>query len=195
MVYWIGYFFFHIFRLIWFPCRITGLQNIPKIGAFIFASNHASNLDPFLLGILPRREVYFFAKKELFKHPVAGWLQKEWHAFPADRNRADIGALKKAIWYLRHGSPLIFFPEGTRAGSGREQRVFSGIGFLVNKTNVPVVPAYIQDSDKCLPPGARFPKRTWVTIRIGSPVFFPETASHQDIASTVMARIQGLKPV
>ena len=67
-VYLLQYFFFHIFRMIWFPCHIMGKENIPKEGGFIFASNHASNLDPFLIGIVPFREVYFFAKKELFKN-------------------------------------------------------------------------------------------------------------------------------
>lgn len=192
MVYWIGYFFFHIFRLIWFPCRIIGKENIPKKGACIFASNHQSNLDPFLIGIVPFREVYFFAKKELFKHPVMGWLMREWHAFPADRHRADIGAFKTAIRYLKNGSPLVFFPQGTRHRPGRKKRTFSGIGFLVHKTGVPVVPVYIDGSDQCMPPGAKFPKRHWITVTFGKPIFFPQEMSYEDIAHKTMEQIQAL---
>jgi 1-acyl-sn-glycerol-3-phosphate acyltransferase len=194
MVYWIGYFFFHIFRLIWFPCKIIGKENLPKKGAFIFASNHASNLDPFLLGIIPTREIYFFAKKELFKNPIIGWLMREWHAFPADRDRADIGAFKTSIRYLRKGSPLVFFPQGTRNRPDQKGRVFSGIGFLVSKANVPVVPAYIVGSDKCMPPGSKFPRRHWITIVIGKPIFFSETSSYEGISQEVMAQIQALRP-
>jgi len=193
MIYWIGYFFFHIFRMIWFPCHIVGKENIPKKGACIFASNHNSNLDPFLIGIVPRREVYFFAKKELFKNPFVGWLMREWHAFPADRNRADIGALKTAIRYLCSGHPLVFFPEGTRGGSEKNGKVFPGVGFLASKADVPVVPVYIDGSEKCMPPGAKFPKRHWITVTFGQSITFPQSASYEEISNAVMQGILDLK--
>lgn len=192
MIYWIGYFWFRIFRMIWFPCRIVGKENIPKNGAFIFASNHQSNLDPFLIGIVPFREVYFFAKKELFEKPFFGWLMREWHAFPADRKRADIGAFKTAIRCLKNGSPLVFFPQGTRSRPGRKKRTFSGVGFLVHKTNVPVVPVYIDGSDKCMPAGAKFPKRHWITITFGKPISFSQDVSYEEIAHDVMDHIHSL---
>ena len=195
MVYWIGYVLFRIFRFFFFPCRIIGRENLPSKGGFIFASNHASNLDPFLLGIIPHREIYFFAKKELFQNPFLGWLMRQWHAFPADRSRADIGALKTAIRYLKNGSPLVFFPQGTRRSKGADKaRVFSGIGFLAGKAGVPVVPAYIDGSDQCMPPGAKFPRRRRITVTIGQPLVFPESASHENIAAQVMEQILVLRP-
>lgn len=192
MIYWIGYILFRIFRFFLFPCRIIGRENLPKSGAYIFASNHASNLDPFLLGIIPLRGVYFFAKKELFVKPVMNWVMRQWHAFPVDRQRVDIGALKAAIRYLRNGFPLVFFPQGTRSDPGKKNKVFSGVGFLVNKTHVPVVPAYIKDSDKCMPLGAKFPRRHRIIITIGKPIFFPETASHAEVTAVVMDHIHSL---
>lgn len=192
MIYWLGYYFMRLMRFLFFPCRIIGKENIPSTGAFIFSSNHSSNLDPFILGIIPSREIYFFAKKELFKNPLLGWLLRQWHAFPVDRHRADIGALKKSIRYLRNGCPLVFFPQGTRNRPGKKARTFSGIGFLVSKTGAPVVPVYIKDSDKSLPPGAKFPKRHPVTVVIGKPVIFPQSASHENIAQGVMERIHAL---
>ncbi|MEW5895492.1 MAG: lysophospholipid acyltransferase family protein [Candidatus Omnitrophota bacterium] len=194
MVYWIGYYLFHLFRFIWFPCQIHGLENIPSHGGVIFASNHNSNLDPFIIGIIPKREVYFFAKKELFKNPVLAWLMREWHAFPVDRSRADIGALKTSIRYLREGSPLVFFPEGTRGG-GADGKTFPGIGFLVSKTRVPVIPVYIEGSERCLPPRAKFPRRTAVSVFFGKPMFFPETVSYEEISTRVMQGIITLNPV
>lgn len=194
MVYWIGYILFRIFRFLFFPCRIIGRDHLPKEGGFIFASNHASNLDPFLLGIIPHRGIYFFAKKELFQNPIFGWLMRQWHAFPVDRSRADIGALKTSIRYLKNGSPLVFFPQGTRqARSAGRGRVFSGIGFLVSKTGVPVIPAYINGSDQCLPPGAKFPRRRRITITIGSPLVFRPDDAHDVITAQVMDAILALK--
>jgi len=193
MVYWIGYVLFRIFRFLFFPCRIIGREHLPGDGAFIFASNHISNLDPFLLGIIPHREIYFFAKKELFRNPVLGWLMRQWHAFPVDRSRADIGALKTSIRYLKNGYPLVFFPQGTRSASDEGgAQAFAGVGFLVSKTGAPVIPAYIDGADQCMPPGAVFPRRRWITITIGKPIVFQDGESHNDIAVRIMEAIFAL---
>ena len=50
-----------IFRL-----SYTGIENIPKEGGVIVASNHASYTDPPCVGSCIPRETTFFAKKELF---------------------------------------------------------------------------------------------------------------------------------
>ncbi len=189
MLYWIGYYLFHVFRFLWFPCKIRGKENIPLEGGCIFASNHNSNLDPFLIGIIPKREVYFFAKKELFKNRFVGWLMRQWHAFPADRNRADIGALKIAIAYLRNGHPLVFFPEGTRGGIKNQGKVFPGVGFLASKANVPIIPVHLKGSDVCMPPGSKFPKRHWITVSFDKPIFPSDFSSYEEISAAVMQRI------
>ena len=59
---------FHVY----FRMRRLGMEHVPKSGPVIFAANHRSFLDPFVIGTLTRRPVYYVAKKELFAHPVAG---------------------------------------------------------------------------------------------------------------------------
>ena len=62
--------FFHVY----FRMRRLGMEHVPRSGPVIFAANHRSFLDPFVIGTLTRRPVYYVAKKELFAHPVIGWL-------------------------------------------------------------------------------------------------------------------------
>ena len=51
-----------------FRVRVTGRENIPRDGGVLLISNHASYLDPVLLGIAFPRPLYFFARSELFQH-------------------------------------------------------------------------------------------------------------------------------
>jgi 1-acyl-sn-glycerol-3-phosphate acyltransferase len=83
---------FHVY----FRMRRTGMEHVPKSGPVIFASNHRSFLDPFVIGTLTRRPVYYVAKKELFAHPVAGWLLNRLGAFPIDRGAGDQQAMETA---------------------------------------------------------------------------------------------------
>ena len=78
--------FFHIyFRMV----RI-GREHIPAEGPVILASNHRSFIDPFVIGTMVRRPVYYVAKRELFEfHPVLTWLLSALGAFPVDRGAGD----------------------------------------------------------------------------------------------------------
>ena len=54
-----------------FRGEVTGLSNIPRRGPFIIACNHASHLDPPIVGSLVSRQVAFFARKTLWKPGLA----------------------------------------------------------------------------------------------------------------------------
>ncbi|MCH3915109.1 MAG: 1-acyl-sn-glycerol-3-phosphate acyltransferase [Acidaminococcaceae bacterium] len=61
----VGFIFHVIFKII-FRLEVIGVENIPKTGPVVIASNHASLLDPPLVGSSSSRKVYFMAKEELF---------------------------------------------------------------------------------------------------------------------------------
>lgn len=67
MIYWIlKNTFGWIIRLIWIK-RVEGMENAPKKGAFILASNHSSYFDFIsIISVCPRR-VYFLAGEIFFK--------------------------------------------------------------------------------------------------------------------------------
>ena len=47
-------------------------EHLPRSGPLLLASNHRSFLDPFVIGTLVRRPVYYMAKRELFEHRARG---------------------------------------------------------------------------------------------------------------------------
>ncbi len=195
-LYWIAYHLLQFLSFFFYPLRVVGKENIPRNTHFIFASNHLSNLDPILLGLCVPFRISYMAKDSLFKNKVFGWvLYNVSCAFPLKREKADIGALKEAIRRLKHHSPVVVFPQGTRKLDPREQtaeNVHEGVGFLVAKSGVPVLPAKIAGSEKVMPPGCKFPKRHLITIIIGKPLYFTGKEPYDQISRDVMRAILAL---
>ncbi len=193
MVYWIIYFGTKFLSFLLFPVQVSGRENVPRQGAFLLACNHVSYLDPMVMGIVTGRRLNFMAKDELFRNPVLGFILKELWTFPVKRNTADKKALRESLDRLKKGLPILMFPEGTRHGSPGEKKIEAGIGFLALKANVPVVPVYIEGSQKVLPPGAKFPRRNKVYVRYGPPMTFPPDSDYESVAKEVMAGIWRLR--
>ena len=98
--------------------EIEGLDNVPKEGAFILASNHASFIDPPALGCRVNRNLHYFAKDSLFVGPL-GYLIRKLNSIPVNRGQLDLKTLRSTISVLKNGSPLLVFPEGTRSQNGQ----------------------------------------------------------------------------
>ena len=137
-----------VYFKLFYRIEVEGLENIPKEGALLIAGNHLSNADPPAIGAFAGlvRDSRFVAKKELFAIPVLGWFFRHCNYIPVDRKRTigDMGALKEVVDALNRGESVIMFPEGTRSKTGKPQKPKSGIGFLVYKTEAPVLPVKIQ---------------------------------------------------
>lgn len=117
-------------------------QNVICEGPVIFAPNHQSYLDPPFVSVMIRREVHFFAKKELFDIPILGaWITKL-NAFPVRRGVYDPRSLNKVFDILKTGGALIMFPEGTRGDGETFLKPKPGIGLIARKAEIPIVPIY-----------------------------------------------------
>lgn len=136
-----------IFGLI-YRWEVTGTEHIPHDGAVIIASNHASNLDPLLLGAALPRKVHFMAKEELFKPPGLGWVCRTLGAFPVRRGSSDRNAIKKAFEILAQGKMLAIFPEGTRSKDGVMKELAPGTMLIAVKSRAVLIPAAIYGSWK-----------------------------------------------
>jgi len=157
--YWIRVAFDMFFR-----GEIRGLENLPASGSFLIAANHASHLDPPLIGSQVPRQMCFFARKTLWTGRMASWWLDTVGTIPVDRDGGqDVGALKRVLRALADGKVMILFPEGTRSPDGRLQKPKPGVGFIVCKSQVPVVPVRIFGSHEAFGKGAKVP-------RLGSPV-------------------------
>jgi len=175
-----------------FGVRARGIENIPKKGGFILASNHSSYLDPIVLGAISPRKLNFMAKEELFCHPLISWYLSCLGAFPVKRDSADLSALKHALRRLREGEVLILFPEGSRRFDGTSTDPYPGIGFLVAKSGVPVIPVFIKGTENALPRGAKFIRTGRVYVYFGKQISIERRVPYQDIAGQIMDNIRHL---
>ncbi len=193
MFYWIVYYFSKLLSKLFFPITVYGLENLPSSGSYIIASNHISNIDPVAIGATVPRRISFMAKDSLFKNPVLRWILFGLDTFPVRRETADIGALREAIRRLKAGRPLVMFPEGTRAKkNGDARKIQEGVGFLVVKSGVPVIPVKVEDSDKVFPRGAKMFKRHPITLIFGKPITFDAKQDYGEIAQSIMQHIHSL---
>jgi 1-acyl-sn-glycerol-3-phosphate acyltransferase len=194
MIYWIFYFLTKFLSFVYFPCRIYGRDNVPSKGAFLLASNHVSNLDPMILGIMTGRRLNYMAKDALFKGKFLGYVLPRLGAFPIKRGSADTGALKECLRRIKKGGIILLFPEGTRHGSPEEKKALAGVGFLAQKAAVPVIPVFIDGSQRAMPPGAKFFRRSQVRVFYGKPIHFDGKKDYEDVAGQVMKAIRKLSP-
>jgi 1-acyl-sn-glycerol-3-phosphate acyltransferase len=132
--------------------RARGLEHIPE-GGFVLAANHTSNFDPWPLGIpfLPRRQLRFMAKAELF-NPILTPILKAGGAFKVRRGEGDIEAMRTAARLAREGEIVVMFPEGTRQRKGlrkkRTARPHTGAARIALAAHAPLVPAAIAGTDR-----------------------------------------------
>jgi 1-acyl-sn-glycerol-3-phosphate acyltransferase len=135
-----------------FRLRAHGQEHLPK-GGYVLAANHASNFDPWPLGmpLFPRRWLRFMAKNELF-NPILGPLLKAGGAFPVRRGEMDHGAVETAVRLAREGEIVVMFPEGTRQKKGLRKKFqpkpHTGAARIALAADVPLVPAAIGGTDR-----------------------------------------------
>lgn len=199
MVYSLSWLISLILVKAYFGLRVFGRDNVPR-GAFILASNHESNADPFILGAsLPCSKWFsYLAKKELFEGKITGWYFRKIHAIPLDRSEADTSAIRTTLKVLKSGRPMVLFPEGKRSKGNGLQDGKPGVGFIAAKAKVPVVPAYIEGSYKALPEGFSSISKSRVNVFIGQPLYFDGAEyrgkeSYQKISIRIMEEITKLK--
>jgi 1-acyl-sn-glycerol-3-phosphate acyltransferase len=185
---------------IYFDFETRGLKHLPLRGGVLAASNHASYLDPPLLGNATPRVMYYMARADLFRGRVAGPFIKLWGAFPIRRDMWSAGGLKEARRKLEEGKLVMFFPEGTRSYDGGLRKAMVGAGLLAYVTRAPVVPVYIDGTFKSFPRGAKFPRRAKVTVSFGRPLDLnpyregaPSKDTYQALAEEIMAGIAALR--
>jgi 1-acyl-sn-glycerol-3-phosphate acyltransferase len=185
-----------VFQLL-FGFKPINWDLVPKEGPVIAAGNHQSYFDPPMLAVAIKREMHFFAKKELFGVFILGWLIRKLNAIPVRRGIYDPASLSRVSDALDTGGGLIMFPEGTR-GDGKEfLKPKPGIGLIAKQSKATIVPVYIYRSDH--PFQALFLRRR-VKLLFGEPIpreeidgFADDKAGYRLLAETVMKRISDLK--
>jgi glycerol-3-phosphate dehydrogenase (NAD(P)+) len=174
--------------LVYLRMQRIGREHLPKQGPLLLASNHRSFLDPFVIGMLVRRPVYYMAKRELFEKRWQAWILNALGAFPVDRGHGDAAAMDTARAILQRGDCVVVFPEGTRVRGGPLRSPRRGIGRLALEAGVPVAPVAVFGSEH-VRRGWRIRPRK-VRVRVGRPMSFPTGGSSSPaLAAGVTERI------
>lgn len=154
----IRFFLFFVFRI-----KVVGKENMPRKGGVIVAINHRSNWDVVVAGAVSPRQLGYMAKAELFNNKLFGALIKALGAFPVQRGKGDIGAIKAALTRLRDGETVAMFPEGRRVKENEKVTAKPGAVMIAHKAKVPVVPVKISGK-------YRFMSK--LTVTFGKPVTY-----------------------
>ena len=181
---------------------IQGMEHVPRTGSVLIVGNHVGTVEPALTGaFLPRLDVYYMAKSELFRNRFLRWLFAHSHAFPVVRDSADRAALRRALQVLADGHVLLVYPEGTRSWDGHLiGETHGGAGFIARHSGAAVVPVASWGSERVIPRGSWLPRRADVEVRFGEPFRLPATSpdgnrlSNREAAATMMERVIALLP-
>ena len=192
-------------RAVWRPL-VEGIENVPRTGPVILASNHLSFVDSVVIPVVAPRKVVFLAKEEYFTAPGAkGRLSKAWFTglgmVPVSREdtRSALGALETALAVLSRGEALGLYPEGTRSRDGRLYRGRTGVAQLALTSGAPVVPVGLRGTDRVQPVGSRLPRLAKLVVRFGEPISVgneydgvPPGRARRELTDRVMSAIQEL---
>jgi 1-acyl-sn-glycerol-3-phosphate acyltransferase len=120
------------------PLRVYGLDRIPPHGPVVFCFNHFSWLDPWALGAVMPRTMFYVAKQEAHADPFIGPLIRIFGTLSVRRGESDREAILMMREVVRRGDALGMFPEGTR--QEREPGpVRSGATMIAVQEQVPIV--------------------------------------------------------
>jgi 1-acyl-sn-glycerol-3-phosphate acyltransferase len=205
--YYAGWLAFRAVFRCYFGWRVYGAERVPPEGPVVLAANHASYIDPPLIGAGLHRQVNFLARNTLFDQPVLGAVLRSWEVVPVDREGAGASGLKAILDRLRQGGAILLFPEGTRTSTGALQPARSGIGLAVLKSSCPVIPVRVFGTYQAYGRHLRLPRPFRVAVKFGLPMDFAAAraeagagsrvrlkALYQEVADQLMAAIAKLEP-
>ena len=154
------------------PVSLIGEEKLHIHETAVYAANHLSYYDtPVLFAQLPF-QFRIFAKQSLWKIPFIGWYLNHSGQVPVDQSSARnaVASLNRGVQTLKHGLPLVLFPEGGRTSNGRPQPFVSGAAWMAIKAQVPIVPVTLIGTYELLPMHTYHLHPRPLSVIIGDPI-------------------------
>ncbi|MDO5645223.1 MAG: lysophospholipid acyltransferase family protein [Dermabacter sp.] len=192
----------------WWRPEVVGLENIPSTGPVILASNHLANVDSFLVPVVTPRKVRYIIKADYWqqkglKARVAQKFFESIGSVPVERGtlKAAQGSLDAALGVLNDGGVFGIYPEGTRSKNGKLGKGRTGVAWLEEHSDAPVIPVGLRGTNALFVRGKLLPRPKAAKLRVafGPPVDFtgidrslPENQRRRLVTERVMDAIQEL---
>lgn len=131
-----------------------GLERIDPHKTYVIVANHQSFAD---IVILYKTHMQFkwVAKESLFRIPIFGWCMSMMKYISL--SRVELTSIKKtyqeAASWLRQGTSVLFFPEGTRSQTNQINDFKNGAFKLAIKEKKPILPVRIEGAFDIIPRG------------------------------------------
>ena len=173
--------------------QVHGREHFPEQGPIVVIANHASYLDPFAVAaaLPPQRMQNLFWggwTGVAFTNPLTRMMSFIAQIIPIEPRRGVRTSLALAASVLERGQGLIWFPEGQRSEDGKLQPFRPGLGMLLERFPITVVPMAIHGTYEAMPLERSWPGRGRISVRIGAPLD-PRQLAEQGEAEDVPARI------
>lgn len=178
----------------------VGAERVPRDGPLLLAVNHASYVDPWIVGALfPRRPIRFLINEPWFRRSPLWRVVFRGYGVLVARNGDPESTLRAMIEALEQGAVVGIFPEGRISHDGTVGRGRPGLGIVAARTGVPVVPCGVRGAFESIPKGRRWPRRVPISLHIGEPLGFggaptprPDPAAVALFVRTVMDAVRSL---
>ena len=169
-----------LFAVLLFRVRCHGRDYTRASGGALVVSNHQSQLDPVVVGLVFNRRLNYLARDSLFRFGPFRWLIESLDAIPIDRDGTGLAGLKETLRRLKAGEMVLIFPEGTRTLTGEVQPFKPGFAAVARRAKVPILPVALDGPFESLPRSAIFPRPVAIQVEIGPPLAMHEVASLSD---------------
>jgi long-chain acyl-CoA synthetase len=160
-----------------FRLEVKGLERLPEDEQLVFAPNHTSYLDGFLmagsLGLGRLRETHFAGGKgPAYGNALTSTISRLAQTIPIeDPARAGATSLAFGSAALAKGKSLVWFPEGRRSPDGRLMEFKPGLGLILDRRRTAkVVPVAIRGAYEAMPLGSLLIRPRKVTVTFAQPI-------------------------
>ncbi len=181
----------HIFLLL-FDYKVEGVDNIPKKGKVILAGNHTGHLDPFILQMATKRQLWFVTGPAAFNMPIIKHFLKYFNVLPLQFGKG-LSAIEAAVKKLQNGEAVIIFPEGKFTPDGNLCKFNRGVGLMAQHADCPIVPFSIKGGFEAWGGARKLPKLfNTIIIQFGEPVRELQR-DEKEIAKELRTRVNFMK--
>lgn len=170
-----------------------GIENIEKNEPVIFAGNHQSFLDGFIVNqAMPNSvldKTYYFADIKHFRKGYMKFMGENSNIIFVDINKNLVSSLQMLSKALRNGKNIVIFPEGTRTRDGKINNFKKFFAILSKELNIPIVPFVLDGAYEAYPPSSKYPKGGDVKVKFLEKIY-PADMSYEEITEKVYNTIK-----